>query len=213
MDGAILARWSYRAVSCRRVTIVPDGCRDLILRRSPGERPCWFLSPLDERTRHVHVAAGTLLLGFRLKPGARIDEPEFLALTKDPLLQERDPSDCIGSLCVLPESLEEALACLAAHARSVGEAAALLGVTTRTLQRLLVHETGRPPSFWIRLARARRAARAVLDGHALGGVARAHGFSDQAHMTREIRRWFDLTPVEARRETSFQGALHQSGHG
>lgn len=213
-DGVILARWRHRAESDGRATIVPDGCRDLIVRHAPGERPCWFLSPLDEQSRHVQVARGTFMQGFRLKPGVRIDQRALLLrLAETPRLEAENLADCIQDFSVLPASVEEALACLACEVRSVGDARALLGVSPRTLQRLLIHETGRPPSFWIRLSRARRAGRALLHGHPLSEIAFRYGFSDQAHMTREFRRWFDLTPSKARRDASFRDALHQSGHG
>lgn len=213
MDSVILARWSHRTADDSCATIVPDGCRDLILQRSPGGRPRWFLSPLDERSRHVQVAAGTIMRGFRLRPGVRIDERALLALTQTPRFQEGDLSECIRDFSVLSTPVAEALACLASEARTVRAAAVLLGITPRTLQRLLMHETGRPPSFWARLARARRAGRALLCGHALSDVAFEQGFADQAHMTREFRRWFGLTPLKARHETRFQSALQQAGHG
>lgn len=213
MDGLLLARWRHRAASDVTATVVPDGCRDLIFCHVPGKRPRWFLSPLDVRSRHVGVAAGTFLQGFRLKPGVRIGENALLALAQTPSTHDGDLGDCLDDFAVLSKSVEEALASLARAVRSVGEAAALLGVTPRTLQRLLMHETGKSPSFWLQLARARRAGRALMHDHALGEVAFAHGFSDQSHMTREFRRWFGLTPSQARHEASFREALQQSGHG
>lgn len=213
MDSVILARWSHRATADGRATIVPDGCRDLILRHVAGERPCWFLSPLDERTRHVPVLSGTMMSGFRLRPGTHIDEKVLLALARRPSDAEGALVDCIHAFSTLTEPLAEALACLAAGPPSVRRAAALLGVSPRTLQRLVAAQTGRSPSFWLRLARARRAGRALLQGEALSQVAWAHGYSDQAHMTREFRRWFGLTPRSARCESSLQLALRESGHG
>jgi AraC-like DNA-binding protein len=213
MDSVILARWSYQAVDDASVTVVPDGCRDLIVRCLPGEAPRWLLSPLDDCSRKVEVVAGTFMQGFRLRPGARIDASALLELAKEPRPRERNLGACIHEFTTLSASVNEALECLACEASSVRDAASRLGLSARTLQRLITQETGRAPTFWLRLARARRAGRALLQGQALSEIALAHGFADQAHMTREFRRWFDLTPVQARRTASFQDALQQSGHG
>lgn len=76
-------------------------------------------------------------------------------------------------------------------------------LSTRQLERLFDHCFGLGPMHYARLWRFRRAASSLAGGcHAgvrdgwagLGDLAYAHGFSDQAHMTREFKRFAGLTP-------------------
>lgn len=72
--------------------------------------------------------------------------------------------------------------------------------------------TGRAPSFWLRLARVRHTARAVLRGDALADAAAGSGFAD-AHMTREFRRWFGVTPGAVPRNPDVIAGLVVPGYG
>ncbi|GKS76765.1 hypothetical protein AVME950_17735 [Acidovorax sp. SUPP950] len=56
--------------------------------------------------------------------------------------------------------VQEALAALA-QSPTVGAAARALGVSERTLERLMRTATGEPPRYWRALARVRRAAQAL----------------------------------------------------
>lgn len=192
--------------------IVPDGCRDLIFRHVPGERPEWSIAPLDESVRTVDVEAGTRMTGFRLRPGVRIDADRLLAA-----VQGRDPdsseiAERIHAFVALPKDVPEVLDALATTRTSIARAASALGVSARTLQRLLLRETDRPPLFWLQLARVRKAAVSVRRGDALAEIAFEHGFSDQAHLTRQLRRWLGITPAKLRDASSLHVALEQSGY-
>lgn len=194
----VLDVWSRTTEEAASVLVLPDGCRDLILRQPTGEAPVWFVSALDDGPRRVAVAAGTFMLGFRLRPGVQIDKVQLLAsltgMTGDPhAILER-----LDRFTVLPGLVKDALDCLGQEAASVAEAARLLGGGVRGLQRFVAGATGRPPSFWLQLARVRRSARAVRDAASLADIAHAHGYADQAHMTREFRRWFGATPGRLR---------------
>ena len=62
-----------------------------------------------------------------------------------------------------------------------------LDVGTRTLERAFREHVGLPPKVFARIARFRAARRAVKAGHAGAEAAAEAGYSDQAHMVREIR--------------------------
>ena len=46
----ILDIWQSAPKTDTTAIVVPDGCRDLIVRKIPGEKPYWFLSSLEEHT-------------------------------------------------------------------------------------------------------------------------------------------------------------------
>ncbi|MBY0566588.1 MAG: AraC family transcriptional regulator [Hyphomonadaceae bacterium] len=77
-----------------------------------------------------------------------------------------------------------------------------LGASARTLRRRYKDQVGLSPK---RLARLRRLDRVLRDlaegGAALAQVAQAHGFFDQAHMTREILKLTGVTPGQLRRRS------------
>lgn len=186
-----LAAWSHTADAAQRLLVMPDGCRDLIVQRRPGQPARLELSPLMPAPQQVAVVPGHVFLGVRLRPGARVD-PRALAGAPVP-----DGPQALAALAreaaSLPADVAELLDCLAA-AQSPARAARELGVSLRTLQRRALGATGQPPGFWRRLARARGTARAILAGVPLAGAALGGGYADQAHMTRELGRWFAMTP-------------------
>lgn len=96
---------------------------------------------------------------------------------------------------------------------NVTTAARALGLSERSLERLLLGGTGRTPVYWKRLARLRRVARALSPEVPLAELAVDHGFADQAHMTREFRRWLGTTPTRVQACASWRLLLAQSGYG
>jgi AraC-like DNA-binding protein len=76
--------------------------------------------------------------------------------------------------------------------------ARLLGIGVRTLQRRLRQE-GTSYRAILERQRAERALALVGETElALGEIATALGFADQAHFTRAFRRWTDLPPSALR---------------
>lgn len=132
-------------------------------------------------------------MGYRLAPGSNLDTKFFKSLDV-----ENGP-ESIGSVLEsfvsIKKSVAESIACLS-NTKSCKEAAKLLGLSDRTLQRTVLLHTGQKPIFWRRLARARKACKLILNGSVLLETAHALEFSDQSHMTREMQRWFNLTPSE-----------------
>lgn len=213
LESPPLDVWQHLSHTAQSTVVVPDGCRDLIWHALPGQRPQWFVTPLADSTYTVPGTIGERYCGFRMQPGAMLDEVRLLALLETTPVQ--DPKDALPLLldCMRQdERLTDALASLAQHA-TVAIAAQQLGVSERTLQRLVQACTGRSPIYWKRLARVRRAA---LDLHrfpTLADCAAAHGYTDQAHMAHEFKRWLGAAPRAVMAQPQLLGALAASGYG
>ena len=72
--------------------------------------------------------------------------------------------------------------------------------------------TGRSPVFWSQLARVRAAARSLVQEVRPPEAAYKHGYSDQAHLSRSIHRWFDVSPTELVRRRDLAGQLFVPGY-
>ncbi len=222
---SLLSCWQMDADRDEKSLVIPDGCRDLIYKSSPGKRPVWFLSDLEDSSYQVPVAKGDVFRGYRLRPGANIQSEQLLWSLNGPEgkgalpheLTAGDLASRLESFTELKRELDQALNCLASDVSSIAQVANLLGVSVRTLHRYIWQGTGRPPLFWLRLARVRKAGRAVTSScslaESLAEIAFDHGFSDQAHMSREFRKWLLITP-SALRGGGTQGVqLLERGYG
>ena len=77
--SVILEHWTLDAVSDTVVTVLPDGCRDLIVRQDKGMAPQWFVTDLAMTCNQVPVGAGDRFSGFRLHPGVEVDVDSLLS--------------------------------------------------------------------------------------------------------------------------------------
>jgi AraC-like DNA-binding protein len=199
--------WRFTALQHTTVRVAPDGCRDLIVVAPHVGAPGCFVSALADTTEAPTFAAGDRAVGVRLRPGVHIDEPALLALIRD--AERADDSDLMAALDAtvrLDIRVHEALDCLR-EAPQLSSAHRRLGVSERSLERLLSGQTGRGPLWWRNLARARRCARALAGAEPLAHLAAAHGYADQAHMTRDLQRWFCASPARLRAMPAFLQAL------
>ena len=254
LPPAVLARWQFTAVDDGNTTVLPDGCRDLILNVDALGRPRWHVSPLTDTVVDVRGQAGEHWLGYRMQPGALLDTEGLLRAVcamKLPELDGRDghhrnhghgqrdphrfpPEPSSGPSLRPPDwmnaelertvleameahtrldvRIQEALHTLA-HARSVAQATRALKVSERSLERLTRQTTARPPRFWLALARVRRAVRDLGTARPLVEIAADHGFADQAHFSRECRRWLGQTPSMLRRHPLSLITATQAGYG
>ncbi len=212
MTETLLAHWRANAHSNINATIVPDGCRDLIVKIIPGECPKWHVSQLYDQSTLIKINAGSSMMGFRLKPGVQIDEDKLLASLSENHLDWHDIVIQLQNFTHRTTSVEEALYGLALEVTSTKNAAKEMGVHQRTLQRLLLRKTGRSPVYWMMLARVRRAARAVSEPTSLVEIADRLGYADQAHMSREFRRWLNISPSALRRRPDIIQQLNASGY-
>ncbi|MEO0434973.1 MAG: helix-turn-helix domain-containing protein [Cyanobacteria bacterium J06656_5] len=207
-----LDTWIYQSPVCIETPIIPDGCRDFIFKRTPNGTIHWLISPLDTTTTQVSINAGTDMVGVRLRPGTQINETALLKWSRchDPL--ELLDVDRLDEFCTLRISTVEILDCLKGAA-SVGNAASELGVSVRTLQREVKQSTGTTPKFWLALARVRQTCRLLATCQDLAEASALFGYADQAHMTRDIRRWLGVTPIGFMANQELHQQLYQRGYG
>lgn len=212
MTIPISAKWSSNSVTFSTFDLLPDGCRDLILKLHKGQAPTWQVSPLFNQTETLDILAESQSFGFRFKPGVSIDEAGLLDLICRDNLYLDEVEDVIANFVHLDIGVEEALAGLASNVSSVAMAASRLGISSRTLQRYLIRHTDRSPSYWLRLGRVRKAARALFDSVPIIEVADHYGYSDQAHMSREFNHWFNNSPAKLRLNSDYTDQLNTSGY-
>lgn len=223
----VLARWKQDAPPDGSSVVLPDGCRDLILHVNAGGRCEWMVSHLADTAYEVPEDAQGRWLGYRFQPGACVDSEALLAAVvtigtgaasmphdPEPLLPrtiEHRVLDAIDACVRVDPRIQEALAALA-EARSIRTASGALGVSERSLERLTVTATGQPPRYWRALARIRRAAQALAGPLPLVDIAADHGFSDQAHFSRECRRWLGLAPSHLRASPALLATVAAIGY-
>lgn len=81
-------------------------------------------------------------------------------------------------------------------AMSIEVLSTLSGVPRRQLERRFKTDVGLSPKSFARLLRVNRAARLVLAGRPLAGVAADCGYFDQAHMSNDFRRLTRQSPQQ-----------------
>ena len=199
--------WRFDAHERTTVRVAPDGCRDLIVVVPRRRAPVAFVSALADSTEAPEFAAGDRAVGVRLRPGALADEAALRTLLRGgERCDDGDLLGAIGAAVTLDARVREALDCLQ-EAPTLASAQLRLGVSARSLERLLSQRTQRGPLFWRNLARARRCARALAGSEPLSQLAADHGYADQAHMTRDLGRWFGATPARLREMPAFLATL------
>ncbi|WP_370204970.1 helix-turn-helix domain-containing protein [Pararhodobacter marinus] len=199
-------RWHHVAQKDEVSTIMPDGCRDILIVSPPGGAPSVTLTDWDDGPRRVAIRAGTTLTGYRLRPGVGVGAPVD---TLDAARLDQQ----IGTALRVDGDCPDLIAALAEAGDDVDAVARQQGVSARTLQRHFAGLALPPPRFWRLLGRARRAVLALRGEEPLSDVAFDHGYSDQAHMNREVLRWFGRTPGQLRRDPATLADLSQPGLG
>lgn len=209
----ILRHWQFMSEQGAITPVLPDGCRDLIVKTDARGEPLWFVSPLACTTQQVTCVAAQKFKGFRFHPAVQIDETNLLAAFEacDGRESKQQLVARLEEFVYLDSDLAEALEALADNRRKV-DTARQLGVSERTLERLVKKTTGQRPLFWKSLARTRRTARQLLSGPPLAALAADNGYADQAHMTREFRKWFGATPRQFTRDNQLMALVQASGY-
>lgn len=200
-----------------RFSVWPDGCRDLIAIVSKESPVTVICSGLDSAPRQVVCDDDTLFVGVRLAAGVTFpwDMKDSCIKHDDQVLSQSSFSSCHGweSESDCDEILGKLIGVVndfASPAPSwvsecidelrIGEVRQSMSLSERSIRRKLADITGAPPRFWKSLARVRQATLEIVRSEvSLVSVATNHGFSDQAHMNREIRRWFGVTRVTLRK--------------
>lgn len=219
MKNIIVTDWSTCSTG-DPLTVWPDGCRDLIVCIEPMQHPKIFLTGLDTTSYCVKVPTNTFFFGIRLAPGSvavwEKGEPtscrDLLELHQHRLFStslfqkiSKYPEQASE---LLVEAVEEWFKPINSITKEFFDAInhsdgqiPLLTRSSRTLRRNIRSATGASPQFWLGLRRVRKSAYDILlSDTPLVDIALSAGYSDQAHLTREMRRWLGLTPAALRRE-------------
>ncbi|MQM23968.1 AraC family transcriptional regulator [Glycomyces albidus] len=221
--------WVRRATGPDAVTVVPDGCVDLLWRHGRLE-----VAGPDTGPRDVALAPGELIAGVRLRPGAarallgpvpatavRDAQPALDDLWRPGPLADRaeaetDPWRLAALLAAAvaargfgpdPVALAAAAALDRPRPPSVAALARDLGFSERQLRRRVRDSAGYGPKTLEQILRFNR-ARAAAAGERpdWARVAAEQGYADQAHLSRQLRRWSGTTPTgrQAKRRTFVQ---------
>lgn len=213
MTATIIASWQHHSQGQTSSVILPDGCQDLIFKQVAGQPPNWFISPLYDEPTTVKITHSCTMVGYRLLPGTAINTESLLKMLGGSTPDTAEVASRIAAFTSRSHAVTEMLSCMAQKNISVKEAASDLGVHVRSLQRHIVAATGRTASYWIRLARVRRTARAIRSNSNLLEIAYDFGFSDQSHMTREFRHWLGQTPQAVKYSPVLQKHMAEQGYG
>jgi AraC-like DNA-binding protein len=210
----VACTWERVTSAGQEQRVVPDACVDLIW---SGKR--LSIAGPDSKPRVVRLAAGSRVVGARLRPGAAgavlgLPASELRNVTPDAadvlgsdvtaaLLEEldagSDPQALLFRALELrgvrePDPLvNAAVAALGRPRGRVGPVAAELGVSARQLQRRVSDAVGYGPKMLQRVLRFRRLQ--ALPPAPLAERALDAGYADQAHMTAEVTRLAGVSPV------------------
>lgn len=179
---------------------LPDGCVEIVL---PENGPALVYGP-DAGWSDVPLASGAAHRGIRLRPGAgrsvlRTDLHELAGMVA--------PLDAVvlrGALNIssAAQAQEPDLLALEAARRiereprlRVADLARRLSISERHLRRRFERTIGLGLASYQRITRMQRAVRLALQrGWSWTEVAYEAGFSDQAHLTREVRELTGYRP-------------------
>lgn len=202
-------KWEYQPSSTERSLVFPDGCRDILVFHSQGKRYRIVQTDLDFAPRTVSHRSSTAITGYRLRPGMAVTDNALAAIHAG----EADPEQILASEPHLQPGLEPVIAALSDVSETFTCVIKNSGASARTLQRQFSRQGLPAPEYWRLLGRARRAAQLLSYPHRLAEIAADCSYSDQAHMTREFKRWFGLTPAKLRQDKDVLNEVCQSGLG
>nr|WP_197429844.1 AraC family transcriptional regulator [Auraticoccus cholistanensis] len=173
-----------------------------------------FEEASGSRTHGVRLPAGTIPAVLRDSAAVAVDQRLELSqvLTPSTVARLTDafrswPDERGGLLVAVSRLLQEApvdgdavrasrlLVAASARGVPVAETARELGWSPRRLHRFAVTTFGVSPVMLRQLVRLRRARRLLASGRAATEAATIAGYSDQAHLTREVVRFTGMTPA------------------
>ncbi len=212
LAGLTKARWTLVGAGAPDAWIeqqaTPDGCVEIVRRlkgrsRWGGEQPACFVVGLITRPQPFEISGDSSFEAIRLWPWA-------WGLIGDIPLGEL--TDCwrawaAPDFAVIEERLAaspdlDAIGKAVVAAPSVSAMSAATGMEPRRLQRWFARHVGRSPRAYLRLLRFQSAFASLPGQASLAGHAADHGFADQAHMAREMRRLAGVTARFARRRAT-----------
>lgn len=218
--GSGLILWRSTSGTSEETAVVPDGVLDLMWFRDK-----FVVAGADTRVHRFHSKPETETWGLRLPPGAahtllevpintltdqRVELADLTWVTPGWLetcnvspwaALLRSYADLTRRADPDPRVLHRAsVVDRAAHrGLSVRDTADLLGTTDRTLRRFSHQVFGYGMKTLSLIHRFQHARTRASQGASWADAAATAGYSDQAHFTRECRRWTGRTPTELQR--------------
>jgi hypothetical protein len=198
--AGIDACWTVARGERLRSIVEADASVDVVVRL--GERgPRLGVERATIEALYIDLTGDDEVLGVRLVPGH--GEPlralegllaaEATALWKRGDLTSQALEDLVAArLCAPPAVVSD----FVEAARERRGDLRLSGPGERALQRASRTWLGLRPKTLLRIERARAASRALASGEAAVDVAHDLGYSDQPHLTRELRALLGRTPSE-----------------
>ena len=193
----------------------PDGCIEIIHRTRGrfiwgSEQPEAFVAGVITRPALLQFLDGASFVGLRLWPWAwnaiaAVGSAELVGrwMPLDraaPGLQPPGRNDPFASLAPYQLAVADAIGATILGSETVAELAQRTGRSARWLQRWFARNIGVAPRAYLRLLRFQDALQAVqAGGSSLADEAAAHGYADQAHMTREFKTLAGAPTGAARR--------------
>lgn len=203
----VCEKWEFISNENQLVEIAPDGCRDIIFSISKNEGEKFHIYEIANSTDEITIDAGVFLMGFRLNPAAIIDYHAMKKLFFDDKIKINNMGDNINEIARIDENINEALHFFGYGNLKIETCAKYLGVSVRTMQREVLRKTGKTPIFWQQLARARKSAKSLYLSEDLIETAYDYGYSDQSHFNREMKRWFNKTPLQIAKDSDLYKML------
>ncbi len=217
--------WSVSSTR-QALAVYPDGSADLVF----DESGLVSLVGVTDRTVRRPIVPESALFGMRLRAGAisalfQIPASEFsnqvvpiedlpstlakavTGAVKHSVSRERAIAhvrDVLSKKCAgekLPKRLRYGLSRI--DSESVSSVSASLNLTERQLHRLFMREVGIGPARLKRVLRLQRvidAMRRQVDHPDMAGLAIDMGFTDQAHMSHEVKALTEKTPKQLHAE-------------
>jgi AraC-like DNA-binding protein len=201
---AVACLWKQQVAGARVQRVLPDGRADLVFYGS-GEVE---IVGLADVVALPELPSGTVLSGVRLRPeavGPALRTPA-LALRNLTVLAEDvfgtrqarrlvDPAYLDAWVRGIEPDHRVAAAVKLLDDHPVDEVADLLSVSARQLRRGLLEQVGLAPKAFQQVLRLQRFICAADAGALLAAAAADAGYADQSHLTREVKRFADLTPA------------------
>jgi AraC-like DNA-binding protein len=195
--------WEQRVVVPRVQRVVPDARADVLVRETGDAQ----VVGLADEVALVSLPAGTRIRGIRIRPEAVA--PAFGVTASELRNRTVDAADVVGArrsrVLVDERSIDEWIRSIEPDARAaravrllddltVDTTAAALGLSPRQLRRIFEVNVGVGPKSFQRVRRFQRFLQQAEAGVPLASAAAEAGYSDQAHMSRDVLGLSGLTP-------------------
>jgi hypothetical protein len=197
------ASWEVREGAVMTSLVPADGAVDVVVRFNAGV-PHLEVEAATVSAFTVSLAESARVLAVRLVLGH--GEPlraqttslaqAATSLWRRDALTLSSLEELVAGRIVTPPSLVRDFV---AHAKAHHGALPLSGRSARSLQRAARQWLGLRPKTLLRIERARAAALALIAGEPVVEVALRLGFTDQPHLTRELRTLIGTTPAACRK--------------